>query len=309
MISAKTEPEKVHQIYEVEKFFLLSRSVQGVRPRTIDFYRYHLDRLRLWLFNREVKNIENVTALNLTEYLAEAMFRFDGKPRNAGGQSIIYRPIKTFWTWVSVEYEIDNPMARIQQNAPHSNPLPGVALVDVSAMRKSCEERTFYGARDRAILSVLIDTGLRRDEFLALNISDLDLDIGRIHVADGKGGYARDVYIHSLATSDIMRYLRKHTSLANDAPLWISKNGKRLLPAGLRAVMIRRAHGAKLKRVPGIHDFRRAFCVACLRNGMPIVELRRITGHKSTAVLERYLALTDIDIQKAHAKYSPADRL
>jgi integrase/recombinase XerD len=64
-----------------------------------------------------------------------------------------------------------------------------------------------------------------------------------------------------------------------------------------------------LKDTPSPHDFRRAMAVNYLRNGGDIFTLQLILGHKSLAVLRRYLALTERDTQEAHAKFSPVDRL
>ena len=95
----------------------------------------------------------------------------------------------------------------------------------------------------------------------------------------------------------------------NHPALWIAKHGDRLTYDGLRAILTRRAKLAGLKETPSPHDFRRAMAINYLRNGGDVFTLQLILGHKSLAVLRRYLALTERDTQEAHARYSPVDKL
>jgi len=64
---------------------------------------------------------------------------------------------------------------------------------------------------------------------------------------------------------------------------------------------------AGLKDIPTPHDFRRAFALIMLRNGVDIFALQKLMGHSDLQVLRRYLAQTDQDIQTAHMRGSPVD--
>jgi site-specific recombinase XerD len=75
---------------------------------------------------------------------------------------------------------------------------------------------------------------------------------------------------------------------------------------GLRGVLTRRAKIGGIKE-PSLHDFRRAFCLAMLRNGTDIFTLAKLMGHTSTAVLQRYLRLTNQDTEQAHKRAGPVD--
>lgn len=85
-------------------------------------------------------------------------------------------------------------------------------------------------------------------------------------------------------------------------------SGDRLTYSGLRQVMRRRAIAAGVP-VPSLHSFRRAFALACLRGGMDVYSLQRLMGHADLTVLRRYLLQTEGDLQVAHAKSGPVDRL
>jgi integrase/recombinase XerD len=57
------------------------------------------------------------------------------------------------------------------------------------------------------------------------------------------------------------------------------------------------------------HTFRHSFAVNYLRCGGDAFSLKRILGHNSMATVNRYVNLSQVDIQQAHRKYSPLDNL
>lgn len=94
----------------------------------------------------------------------------------------------------------------------------------------------------------------------------------------------------------------------NNPALWVTKDGDRPTYDGMRAILVRRAKLAGVT-VPSPHDFRRAMAINYLRNGGDVFTLQLILGHKSLALLRRYLALTERDTREVRAKYSPVDSL
>ena len=101
------------------------------------------------------------------------------------------------------------------------------------------------------------------------------LDISR----EAKG---RSVFLGRLARQAVRAYLRLRGSAAG--PLFLNRSGCRLAYAGLRSILTRRAKRAGLDQIPSPHDFRRAFALACLRNGMDLLSLQRLLGHTDLSV-------------------------
>ncbi|GAB4405088.1 MAG: hypothetical protein Kow00123_17150 [Anaerolineales bacterium] len=119
------------------------------------------------------------------------------------------------------------------------------------------------------------------------------------------------VHIGRLRVVHIGRRCLVQHGASNDtpaSPLWITRTGDRLTYWGLRQILRRRAERAGVP-APSPHDFRRAFALAALRNGVDLISLQRLLGHADLTVIRRYLAQTDGDLQAAHAKASPVDRM
>jgi integrase/recombinase XerD len=55
------------------------------------------------------------------------------------------------------------------------------------------------------------------------------------------------------------------------------------------------------------HCFRRTFALWSVRNGMNLYALQRMMGHSDIAILRRYLALVEADLQEAHARFGAVD--
>jgi len=128
-----------------------------------------------------------------------------------------------------------------------------------------------------------------------------------VAVQRGKGGKPRAVFLGAKSRRAVLRYLRKRGS-PEAGPLWVTVTGGRLTYSGLRQIVRRRAVAADVP-VPSLHSFRRAFALACLRNGVDLVSLQRMLGHADLSVIRRYLAQTTEDLQEAHRKGGPVDRL
>ena len=57
------------------------------------------------------------------------------------------------------------------------------------------------------------------------------------------------------------------------------------------------------------HKLRRTFAVTCLRGGMDVYTLARLMGHSDIATLRHYVASIGDELQAAHGKVSPVDRM
>jgi len=175
-------------------------------------------------------------------------------------------------------------------------------------MIRTCRRRAFFGDRDRAVLLCLLDTGCRASEFTAIAVEDIDLSTGQILVRAGKGGKPRMVFLGFKSRRALATYLRHVGNREESAPLWVTREGRRLSYSGLRDIVRRRAKRASVP-APTLHSFRRAFALACLRGDMDVYSLQRLMGHGDLSMPRRYLAQTIGDVQRAHERSGPVDNL
>ena len=286
--------------------FLLDRQARNLSPRTVDYYARSLAVWRDFLLTQAVTTTESVTPTHIRRYLVQLA----EKGHTPGGIVTLYTALRVFLRWYIEEYTPANwnPLAKIKAPKRPKEILPPLALSRFQAMVDSCERRTFSGDRDRALLMLTLDTGIRHQELTDLLIGDVDLNNGQITIRSGKGRKSRAVFIGTKTRRALLAYFRHRESLDNDGALWVKNSGETLTKSGIRQVVRRAADRAGVDE-PGMHEFRRAFAINSLRNGMDVATLQRLLGHSSLEVVLRYLDLVDDDLRTASGKYGVVDGL
>ncbi len=284
--------------------FLIDRKARGTAKGTLRFYSIKLKLFTDFCEGQAVKEVTQIDPNLIRQYL----LWLEETGHNPGGIHGAYRALRAFLYWWEDEIEPEgwkNPIHKVKAPKVPIELIEPVELDTVKALTEVCKGHTLVDTRDKAIFLCLLDTGARAEEFLSVNLEDVDIT-GAILIRQGKGKKPRTVYLGQQCRKALRAYL-KHRSNNNRA-LWINNLGERLKYDGLRAVMNRRAGMANVK-APTIHDFRRAFALNCLKNGMDIYTLQKLMGHADLTVLRRYLKQTEGDLRAGHAKFSPVDRM
>lgn len=310
-MSARLHEQRLHRnsrvLDDLQRWldaFLIDRQSLNVTTGTMRFYHDKIKLLVNYANSHGIKSVSNFTPTLIREYLIELAVT-----HNPGGVHMAYRCLKTFLNWYGREAEPvdwDNPIRNVRPPKISIHPLEPVELSVITKLLKVCDSATFHGARDTAIIYFLLDSGLRAAELCALDIDDVDPIVGDVLVRNGKGGKPRTVMVGKRTRKAVRTYLRFRND--NEDALWVTEDGDRLTYWGLNLILKRRAKQARVKK-PGLHDFRRAFALSCLRSNMDVFSLQRLMGHADLSVLRRYLDQNDDDSRAAHAKASPVDNL
>jgi integrase/recombinase XerD len=283
--------------------FLIDRKAQNLSAGTLEFYQKKLRLFINYCDSQVISDITQITPNNLRQFL----LYLEQQGHNPGGIHACYRTIKTFLRWWDNEVELENwknPICKVTAPKVPLELLEPVELSDVSTMATSCQKGTFAGDRDKAIILALLDTGARAQEFLDLNLDDINLITGEIVIRLGKGRKSRIVYLGNKSRKAVRSYLKHRDDY--DKALWITDDMQRLRYDGLRSVITRRAKLANIKP-PSLHSFRRAFALNMLRSGVNIYSLQALMGHSGLTVLQRYLKISNTDTAQAHRRGSPVD--
>jgi site-specific recombinase XerD len=210
------------------------------------------------------------------------------------------------WVWDELELESRNPITKLQAPKVSPDPHPGIALDNIQKMVEACKGP--QALRDRALLLALLDTGARAFEIIGLKIGDVDLLTGEIQIRKGKGNKSRVAFLGQRARKELRKYLKTREGLTQTSPLFATDEGTAFTYWGMRQILRRSADRAGVPQ-PGAHDFRRAFCLAMLRQGVDLVTISRLMGHQDINLIRRYANQNTSDLQLAHQKASPVELL
>jgi integrase/recombinase XerD len=147
--------------------------------------------------------------------------------------------------------------------------------------------------RDRALILVLLRTGMRIGELLALKVNDLDIRERKIYILEGeKNSLGRVVYLSDDALFALRRWLSKR-----DQKKGVVFYGRERNPLGYssaRYLFVKHLKKAGLEnRGYTVHSLRHTFASELLNAGMRLECLQQLLGHHNIEMTRRYARLTD----------------
>jgi site-specific recombinase XerD len=172
---------------------------------------------------------------------------------------------------------------------------------EVQKLLTALPSKTMLGCRNRAILMMLLDTGMRVSVLANLSLDNLQTDTGAILVKHGKGGKQRVVMIRATAQKALWLYITVHRK-GNSDRLFLARSGDSRESEGTQVMV--RALGRRAD-VPNIHvhGLRHTFAISFLRAGGNIFTLKYLLGHSSLAMVQDYLgSLNADDAMNAHRR-------
>ncbi len=185
--------------------------------------------------------------------------------------------------------------AASRRSAPYTRP----------GKKESDHERS-TAVRDRAILLLLIDTGMRASELCGLELRNVDLRNGVVLVF-GKGSKERSLPIGPRTKSALSKHILENRAEARvNEPVFLSVSGEPMTRNTLLKLIYRLAEVAG---VPDAHPhkFRHTFAIQYLRNGGNERTLQDVLGHESLDMLMTYTRIAQVDIVNGHQVASPVE--
>jgi site-specific recombinase XerD len=219
-----------------------------------------------------------------------------------------YRTLRTFCRWLYRGGQLESdPMADIVARCPKT--LPRVPTDDdVRRLLAACDQSS-EGRRNRALIGLLADSALRREEARRLRITDLDMNTRTLRVHQGKG--RKDgVGFFGEATASLLRtWLAVHPDPRPACWLFVTREGVQLGPTSFVRILHRISRRAKLDRPIGPHALRHYAATAILRRTGDLELVRRVLRHETLTMALRYATLTSTEVAAKFAVASPMDYL
>ena len=155
--------------------------------------------------------------------------------------------VRRFSAWLVEEGELPAD-ALIGVKAPKLDAKVIEPLSDeqIKALLKACAGTDFRDRRDEAIVRLMVETGMRAGECVAIDLPDIDLLAGTAVVRRGKGGKGRVVPFGAQTARAVDRYKRQRAThrLASLPALWLGDRGKEFSYDALHKALGERAQKA-----------------------------------------------------------------
>lgn len=220
-------------------------------------------------------------------------------------QKDLCKVVRCFFNWLFDEGRIkENPMARVK--TPRA-PEVIIKIYTPEHIRKIlllCDDGTRTGIRNKAMVLVLLDTGMRRKELANIQVTDVDIQTGNIIVM-GKGNRERVVRVSKPTLKAVIRYYEMRPG--NHPQLWLTEEGKPLTIEGVSMIfrVLKKRAGFTDVRLSA-HTFRHTCATMSIRNKGNIFHVQSLLGHATMEMTRHYSKLIDSEeAVKEHDKFSP----
>jgi site-specific recombinase XerD len=292
--------------------FTMSLGARHLSPNTITDYNRTLAKFHTYL--KEDMPVTDITHGHVEGFLASFPHLANKSISN------YYVGLSSFWSWLVREEIVPaNVVRKVQQPKVTRKEITPLKEDEVRALLAALGKSKIYtrqGAtvdhalgsfeRNRAMILLLLDTGIRAQELADLKIEDLDNRNHRIFVRMGKGMKERLLPFSPRTGQMIWRYLATRKDAQPGDYLFLSKLNGPVTRTKL-AEMFRSL--GKRANVPNVypHRFRHTFAIQYLRNGGNVYTLQSMLGHNTLETVKIYLKLAQVDIDTVHRKASPVD--
>jgi integrase/recombinase XerD len=272
--------------FKKEKTYL-----KGVSQNTIIWYDYSY---------RAFKNVCG----DVSELSKQVLNEFVIGMRQSGISAVTVnnyiRGMNVFFTWL-YENEYTAEHFKIKKVKEEQKVLKVFSDNQLKAIIK-WKPKGWYQWRLYALLSTIIDTGIRIDEALSLTRSDINFD-DLLIIVTGKGDKQRIIPFSPELRKILWRWSRMH----EHQYFFPSKTGNKYMYDNLRRDM--KALGEQLG-IEGVrvspHTLRHYFAIHFLRRGGDLYTLSRILGHTNIQTTQIYLRSMGIEqIRESHLRLSP----
>ena len=262
--------------------------IAGRSPKTIDAY----VRIAKKLFDAVQKNYTDMTVSDLRYFLA-----FE-KSRGVSNRTLENTrvQISAFFTWLMDEELIaKNPCRAITPIKYPKEVRYPFSAIEIDAIRSACRSK-----KERAIVELLLASGIRVSELCAMHVSDINFDTLTVKVREGKGSKQRTVYINELANKHLVEYLTSRN--VNGEYVFYNKKKQPLNAGGVRHILKTIEERAGVTDVHP-HRFRRTFATGLANRGMEIQEIGKLLGHANLNTTLTYVYTSDASLHNSYRKY------
>lgn len=283
----------------------------GKRPKTVETYREAATALATFTAKKGMPILEELRREHLEDYFG-ALRRRGNRPSTVRNRQASLRAI--FAWMIREDIRNDHPMERIRLDKIPEQILPSYSDTDLIALLNAIPNKPtdLMALRDRALVLVLCDTGVRGQELCDIRLGAVEREARQVEIVSGKGGKGRMVAYSAETANALARYLRRRggrDQLGRTAPLFAQRNGQPLTLNSVRRLMERR-FGAAGVQFKGVHAFRRSFGIAFLEAGGDPLDLKELAGWSSWSMLHRYTRATARSrALRSHEEHSPVARL
>ncbi len=268
---------------------------------TIRDYRMEISKLSDYLDSQDIFEINLISTRILRQYFFHSKDKRNLSPSSV---SKVIATVKSFFNYLEEdEIIIKNPSRKIRVPKKDTKIPLVMSKHEVDLIIRSIDFAPLRyrknALRDRLVLSLLYYTGIRRNELLGLNWTDINLSKSRMIIRSGKGNKDRFIPIHKNVSKILDKYLEERLPIETEA-LITGSRGKRLCIGSFVNLLTMYLEISGLKKKGySAHSFRHSFATHLIESGADIFKVQSLLGHASLDTTRLYINFNSSQMAKA----------
>jgi site-specific recombinase XerD len=274
---------------------------------TLTWYRHIMGDLAAFLGEKGIQRLEAVEPAHLRDFLVSR------RQKGHSSQTVdrTYGAIRcAFRFWNREGMLPRNPMALVDRPRRDRNLIRPFSAEQATQLISQPDGETFEGLRDRAMIMLMLDSGLRVSEVRTLEADRIDWMSCTLTVM-GKGRKERSIPFSARTCQALLEYSRLRAQKGVRVPeFFVGRSLRALERTKVRRIILRYGKRAGIEGVRiSPHTLRHTFAVFYIRNGGDSFSLQEILGHSSLEMTRHYVNLARRDVAEQHKKFSPMEGL
>lgn len=291
------------ELEKAVKDFLLEAEIKGFTKKTRDGYRRNLGMFCRYCAGEGITDTRQLDIRTIKGFTAKLRPGHKGTYLNGA-----LKVVKSFNNYLQEEelggIDPGKKFPWVQEDKPV---IRAFTRADVRAILADCDPGSFTGIRDRAVISTMLETGVRCWELCCIRPDDVRDDQIIIHF--GKNHKERAVPI----TAQLRKVLAKYETAKSDYfalremedYYFLSFHGRMLTNSAVEHILKRHGGGVTSGVRISPHTCRHTFAQSQLRMGTDIYSISRLLGHENLQITQIYLrSLRDEDIVQDNRRRS-----
>lgn len=294
-------------LQDVIKEFIFEIKLRNYSERTIKGYKNNILKFARYMKNEfEIVEIEEISHVHIKSYLNF----LKGNGLTEVYINIILKNLRSFYKYCFTEGYCLNVALKVGWLRERKTIIKTFSDDEIRKMMDVYNYSSYIHARNKCIMAILIDTGIRNFELCQLKITDIRETV--IYIM-GKGKKERVVPISPYLKKIMIKYERIREGYLKNNILhydnyFLSYRNKPLTTEAVERIV--RLCGEKANVNKNIrcspHTCKHYFAQAQLRNGLDVYSLSRLLGHENVTITKRYLqGLKDKEVLELGMKSSP----